>query len=280
MAENLTRERVRQGVRDLGLSGRPVCVHASLRSFGCVEGGAPTVVEGLLAEGCTVLVPSFSEDFGVPPPPDRRPARNGWDYRRFRGSTRGIGRVYTPETSEIEPGMGAIPAAVVNRPGRVRGNHPLCSFAAVGPLAATLPADQAPSRVYAPLARLAELGGAVILMGVGLDSLTLLHLAEQRAGRRSFRRWANGLDGQPMEVDCGGCSDGFPRLEPILAPLSSETRVGQSRWRAFPAQAALDAAAAAIRANPEITHCGDPACERCNDAVAGGPILPEGDATC
>lgn len=25
--------------------------------------------------------------------------------------------------------------------------------------------------------------------------------------------------------------------------------------------------------NPKITHCGDLACERCNDAVLGGPVI-------
>ena len=26
--------------------------------------------------------------------------------------------------------------------------------------------------------------------------------------------------------------------------------------------------------DPAITHCGDPRCARCNDAVQGGPIIP------
>jgi len=64
---------IRQAVRDLGLAARPLCVHASLRSFGSVEGGARAVVDGLLAEGCTVLVPTFSWGFAVRPPcPARR----------------------------------------------------------------------------------------------------------------------------------------------------------------------------------------------------------------
>ena len=31
--------------------------------------------------------------------------------------------------------------------------------------------------------------------------------------------------------------------------------------------------AAAIRENPDITHCGDPACMGCNDAKRGSPHL-------
>ena len=51
---------------------------------------------------------------------------------------------------------------------------------------------------------------------------------------RLFRRWANGPDGRPMEVEVGSCSDGFGKLEPVLGPLVREARVGGSRWRAFP----------------------------------------------
>jgi aminoglycoside 3-N-acetyltransferase len=111
----------------------------------------------------------------------------------------------------------------------------------------------------------------VLLIGVGLERMTLLHLAEERAGRALFRRWANGPDGRPMEVETGGCSEGFGKLEPALAPLARETTVGESRWRAFPARAALDVATDAIRANHEITRCDREGCLLCADAIAGGP---------
>ena len=77
----VTAQDIRESVRDLGLSGRPLCVHPSLRSFGWGEGGASAVVEGLLSEGCTVMVPMFSYTFAVPPPPGRRLARNGRNLR-------------------------------------------------------------------------------------------------------------------------------------------------------------------------------------------------------
>ncbi len=51
--------------------------------------------------------------------------------------------------------------------------------------------------------------------------------------------------------------------------------VGRSVWRVFEAREALRLAAAAIRADPRITHCGAAVCERCDDAVAGGPVLKE-----
>ena len=272
-AMQVTSRDIRMAIRTLGLAGRPLCLHSSLRSFGWVEGGASTIAQALLDEGCTVLVPTFSWDFAVPPPAEMRPPRNGWDYDRVEGPTAGINRLYDPATTEIDRKMGAVPAAVLRLPGRVRGGHPLNSFAAIGPLARDLVAGQGPQSVYAPLRALAGADGWVVLMGVGLTAMTFIHLAEQQAGRNLFRRWANGPDERPVEVEVGGCSLGFGRLESVLAPLARETLVGPSHWRAFPAAATLDIAARIIRADPRLTRCGDPACERCNDAVLGGPIL-------
>lgn len=237
-----------------------------------MEGGAATVVDGLLDAGCTVLVPTFSSAFSVAPPPHLRPARNGWDYTRPALGLLGEGRSYTPDTNELDPAMGAIPAAVLARPDRVRGEHPLNSFTAAGPHAHDLIDRQRPDHVYAPLERLAALDGAVVLMGVGLTSMTLLHLAEQQAGRTLFRRWANDRHGEAAMVECGSCSTGFNSFDPVLAPYERRTEVGSSVWRIYPAAPVLADATRAIRADPTMTHCGRAEC-RCSDAVLGGPIL-------
>lgn len=268
----VTGDDIRAAIRTLGLSQTMLCIHSSLRSFGRVEGGADTVIAALLAEGCTLLVPTFSWSFAVPPPRGQLPARNAWNYDRFPGPTSGTGRAYTAATTEIDGDMGAIPAAVLARPGRRRGDHPLNSFAAIGPRAGWFVASQRPGRVYAPLERLAESGGWIVLMGVGLTKMTFLHLAEQRAGRRLFLRWANDAAGRPAPAETGGCSEGFDNLAPMLAPLGRRIAVGRSAWTAFPARETLTAAVRSIRAAPALTHCDDPGCERCNDIIAGGPV--------
>jgi aminoglycoside 3-N-acetyltransferase len=271
MGGAVTSDTIRAAIRELGLAGLPLEVHSSLSSFGRVEGGPATVVDALLAEGCTVVVPTFtSPTYLVEPLDAMRPERNGIDYETPDGRAGGANRVFTPESNEVNSTMGAIPAEVLARPERVRGSNPLCSFAALGPLADRV-REQRPLDVYAPLRILAAKDGWALLIGVDLRSLTLLHLAEEKAGRRLFRRWANGPDGKPMEVEVGSCSQGFLNFEPILAPLARETVVGESQWRAFPMREALAAASDAIRANPGITHCGDADCLRCMDAVAGGP---------
>ena len=249
-----------------------MCLHGSLRSHGHVEGGAEALVRAFLDEGCTVLVPAFSSGFEIAPPAHLRFERNGCDYEAAT-AREDSGRVYSAESSEVDREMGAIPAAVLAAPGRVRGRHPLDSFAALGPRAAELVSGQDGSNVYAPLKALVGMGGFVLLLGVGLERLTLLHLAEEEAGRNLFRRWANDSEGRPSAVEVGGCSEGFGRLEPSLRGIMRKVKVGQSLWTLLPAGEAVSLAADAIRSEPSITHCGDAACERCRDAIAGGPIL-------
>jgi aminoglycoside 3-N-acetyltransferase len=273
-AAMVTIEDIRQAVQNLSLSNEPVCIHASLRSFGWVKGGPLAVVNGFLAEGCTVVVPTFSYDLAVPPPVGMRPLRNGYNYDAIEEATPESSRIYTPKSAAFSrEHMGAIPAAVLAIPRHVRGNHPLNSFAAVGPLAHGVISSQEPMNAYGPLEALAETAGSVVMMGVGLNRMTLLHLAEQMAGRNLFRRWANGPDGQPMEVEVGSCSEGFVNLEPILSPITFEAKVGTSVWRVYPVKKTLTIAAREIQASPNLTHCGDINCLRCRDAVLGGPIL-------
>lgn len=266
----VTRDDVRRAARDVGAARMPVCVHASLRSFGGIEGGPATVIGGLLDEGCTVMVPTFTAIYMAQG--TRRIERNAWDGERPPEPWWVTDRAYTSSTTECEEGLGALPAFVAAMPGRARGAHPLMSFCAVGPLAEALVATQTSEDPLAPLAMVAARGGAVVLMGVAPDRMTLIHVAEQRAGRTLFRRWTVNPGGPPVEVAYGGCSNGFGKLWPAIGHLARETRAGESRWVAFPAAETIDAAAAAIRADPMITHCGASGC-RCDEAVAGGPIV-------
>jgi len=264
---------LRAAIRALGLSMLPLEVHSSLRSFGWVDGGADAVIDALLVEGCTLLVPTFSDVYFVHPLPHQRPGRNATNYDRTLPPAPGADRTFTPDSNEIDVrDMGIVPATVLRRSGRIRGNHPVMSFSAIGPLAHDIIDGQAPQAVYAPLAALVEHGGWVVMMGVGLTEMTFLHYAEQLAGRTPFVRWANGLDGTPMEVQYGGCSNGFEAFTPVLAHLEQRATAGQSLWRAYPARKALDAAINAIQKDPYITYCAD-RCGRCADAIAGGPIL-------
>ena len=218
----VTRNELDTAIGELGLPGRVVCVHSSLRSFGTVEGGADTVIDAFLDARCTLLVPTHSWGFATNHVPGLRPPQNGWDYSMNVAPPAYHG-AFSTASNAIDRNMGAIPRAVLARPERQRGDHPLASFSAIGPLATDLIGGQHGAAVHAPLRALGEHDGAIVLFGVGLTRMTLLHLAEQEAGRTQFQRWALDARGNTMMVESGGCSEGFEQIAPVLAPV--ETRI-------------------------------------------------------
>jgi aminoglycoside 3-N-acetyltransferase len=253
-------------------------VHASLRSFAApIAGGAGALLDALLAHGRTVLVPSFTEpQFGVLPPAAMRPARNGIDYATLPAQPPAPeGPAYSADCGLINSHLGVLPATLIGREGAVRGTHPLNSFAALGPAARELVTGHDSADVYGPIRALADHDGGVLLIGVGLNRMTAIHLAEQQAGRRLFLRWAKDADGQVSMFEVGSCSEGFPRLEGALRPFARSGLMSGSLWRAYPAQQVLDAATTAIAGDQRITHCGRDDCLLCRDSIAGGPVVPE-----
>ena len=274
----VTRAKLTAAISRLSLEGAPIAVHVSIRSFPRVDGGPATLVGAFLDLGCTLLVPTMANTlFGIPAPLHDRPARNGRDYALKDASAAhdpwpGLSDIYDASRSETDPGLGVTPAYVASHPDRLRTKRSPGSLAAIGPLAAQLMAAETDDDMFGPYRALMALRGHVLLMGVGLDRMTILHLAEVEAGRRPFIYWVRGPDGEPMRSRGGGCSSGFPRLDPVLEPIETTSRVGSSEWRLFPAPALVATAAEAIRSNPTITQCDNPTCMECPDAIAGGPI--------
>lgn len=267
---NLRIESIRAAIQEAGLAGAPVCLHASLSSFGPVEGGAGAVVEAFSQAGCTLLVPAFTYRSHVPTPAEHFLIGNGEDRVTTPAGASPV--AFDPRDSFVTPEMGVIPAALPLRPDHVRSTHPLCSFAAIGPRAQALLAMQTDQNVYAPYQALYDATeGFLLLAGVGLTRATPIHFAEQLSGRTLFQRWT--LDARRGLVRCavGSCSEGFERLAPALADIEQKRQVGASDWRIFPFRAFVDACRDVIRGEPAITHCNDPACLRCRDATAGGP---------
>lgn len=254
----------------MDLVGKPVCVHSSLRSFGCkVE----NLLESFLKAGCTVMVPTFSDMYEAPPVPEYMPDQNGaGDYSYFYEKEYEDAGVYTPDSNLLSvEDMGKFPRMILENPDRLRGDNALNSFAAVGPLAEELVSGQTDEDVYAPLRKLYELDGFVLLMGTDLTTATAIHYAEQVAGRMPFVRWAKGENDTTIPVRAGGCSDGFEKLAQILKPFENRTVVVSSLWRCYPVRDLVDVCVDAFRKDPYVAHCGDLQCCRCNDAAKGGP---------
>lgn len=240
-----------------------------MRSFGRSSVSAAALLDELLEIGCTVVVPTFTYELAQPAPTGNRPAQNAWDYDS-RTPVQHDERYDAGENALSVKDMGVFSAEVLRRSNRVRGEHPLNSFSAVGADAREIIGTQRPDRVYGPLEDVCDRGGLVLLVGVGFTSMTLLHLAEKMAGRRLFQRWAKDSAGDIVTCHTGGCSAGFARFETVIDAFADDVIAG-SRVRCFRADETVRVAANAIISEPTITHCDRDDCERCRDAILGGP---------
>lgn len=169
-------------LRRLGLSeGAVVMVHSSLSALGFVVGGAQAVVEALLTAvgpGGTVMMPSHSTHLTDPAEWEHPPVPEAW-WETIRAEMPAYDRHLTP-TRE----MGAIVECFRHLPGALRSDHPTVSAVAVGPRANELTDGHELAfglGERSPQARLYDVDGFVLLLGVGHGNNTSLHLAEHRA---------------------------------------------------------------------------------------------------
>lgn len=271
----ITPNDISTAIEELRLSGKTICIHAGMRSFGTkISGGAEMIVNTFLNKHCTILVPTFSYHFQARPVPPYMPEQNGaGDYSYWLSEDQADpDTVFSANSKELTAEeMGVLSKHILESGNSFRGNHPLNSFTAIGPNAYDLIKDQTSSDVYAPFRKLIEKNGEILLMGTDLRSATIIHYAEQIAGRKLFIRWAFDENKKVIPVRTGGCSDGFSNFENILKKIATQTIVGKSVWQCFNAKEMVELCAAEIRKNAAITHCADIHCERCHDAILGGP---------
>ena len=184
-------------VRSLGIGdGSVLLVHASLSAFGDVIGGEQAVIDALQAAigpAGTLVMPSQS--WQLCDPEYLAPGAMAFEEcARIRENLPVFDVARTPTRS-----MGAVAELFRTLPGVRRSRHPHRSFAALGPEAAGVTAEQnldSPFDDASPLARLYDLDAVVLLLGVGFDKATALHLAEWRS-RARLPRVPNGA---PMLV--------------------------------------------------------------------------------
>ncbi len=146
---------------DLGVAaGGFLQVHTSFRAVRPVEGGLLGLIEALRAaigpDG-TLVMPSWTGDDELP---------------------------FDPKTTLVAADLGIVADTFWRLPGVLRSQHPF-AFAAAGPDAAQIVADPLPLPPHVPASpagRVHDLDGQVLLLGVGHDADTTLHLAEVIAG--------------------------------------------------------------------------------------------------
>ena len=251
-----TRDSIAADLRTLGLAtGDNVIVHSSIKSLGWVVGGAQAAVQALIdvaGEEGTIVTPSHSYGHTDPATWTSPRVREDW-IPLIKENLPAFDPATTPTTR-----MGQIVEVFRSWPGTLRSRHPDVSFCARGANAGFITADHSYEMSQgngSPLARLYDLGGKVLFIGVGYDRNTSFHLAEYRIHETPLRTTAtlvveDGVREWRSYEQIEGMNDEW--LRELGAAFEAEHevnvgRVGLAECRLFSQTAAVDFAIGWLR---------------------------------
>lgn len=193
-----TRKDVTGMARELGVKpSDTVIAHVRMSSMGWVCGSAQAVVEGLMdmvSECGTLVMPAHSGANSDPAKWCNPPVPEEW-WEPIRENTPAFIPSVTPTR-----GMGVVAELFRACPGVLRSDHPSGSFTAYGRYASYVTSDHKLDFAFgdgSPLAKLYELDGKVLLIGVSYGNNTSMHLGEYRSGVLASER-------QGAAVMCAG----------------------------------------------------------------------------
>jgi aminoglycoside 3-N-acetyltransferase len=255
----MTRGELDRLMEGLGLRSNHLVVHASLSSFGQIDGGARTVCEALVdavGDAGTVLMPAFTY------------AETLSDFPN--GVLRGRPVAFHQDLP-VSREIGEIAEAFRHLPGVMRSSHPTHSFAAWGRQAREVLSTQRDNNPLGPLKKLNVVQGQVLLLGTSLASATAVHLSEERLGapylrsrRTAVRVNAAGYDERVVLDNIPGCSGAFVRLEEHLDPTKVRSApLARGAARKIPIRYLVNLATAVLERDPHAFICERPDCVSC-----------------
>ena len=225
---------LRADLQSLGLvSGDVVLLHSSRSSVGFVAGGPQAIVQALLdvlGPDGTLVVPTHTPDNTDPATWRNPPVPESW-WPVIREQSPGFDRSITPASRW----MGILAETVRTWPAAARSDHPQVSFAAIGTHSVVVTADHRLDAALgdsSPLGAVYRLDGRVLMLGVGYDSNTSLHLAEWRQRDPPLHRTGSSIqqpDGSGRWVewtDVAEDEDDFERIGAEFEVTAEAVRIG------------------------------------------------------
>lgn len=246
--EELTKQFLALGVQ----AGDVLVVHTAFSKLAKIAGSPEALIGALrdtLGPEGTLVMPSMSDDDEYPFDPQATPCL----------------------------GMGVVAEAFWRMPGVLRSDSPH-AFAAIGPQAAQITAAHpldVPHGLDSPVGRVYELDGQVLLLGVGHDADTTVHLAENMAGMRYLRPkhltvLKDGLPARFEYKELDHCCENFAKLDEWLEAMGRQRRgfVGGAQARLVRSRDVVEAALEQLLRDETVFLHTPGVCDECDDARA------------
>jgi aminoglycoside N3'-acetyltransferase len=244
---------LKRQLRSLGVeAGGVLAVHTAFSKLAPLEGGPLGLISALrsaVGPAGTLVMPSMSDDDDHP---------------------------FDPHTTPCL-GMGVVADTFWRLPGVLRSDSPH-AFAAIGPKAAEITAPHPPDVPHglgSPIDRVYQLNGQVLLLGVGHDANTTVHLAENLAGVRYGRPkyLMTRLGGQLTRLDyveIDHCCENFRLLDQWLDPKGEQRHgiVGHGQARLASSRVIVQAALAHLARDETVFLHSPGLCSECDEARA------------
>jgi aminoglycoside 3-N-acetyltransferase len=241
-----TQRQLADALRELGVErGDMVMMHASVKAVGRVMGGPNAIIQAVLdaltPDGTLMMYVGWNDipDFVGELPTDER--QRYYDEHP----------PFDPATARAVRDHSILAEFFRTWPGAHRSLNAEASVSAVGAKAEWLTRDHPSDYGYgagSPLAKLAESGGKVLMLGAPLDTITLLHYAENRARLRhkAVVRYSYPVlrDGENVWIDVEDFDTGDPHddysfegiaLDYLAAGHGRQAKVGDADTYVFDA---------------------------------------------
>jgi aminoglycoside 3-N-acetyltransferase len=201
----------------------------------------------------------------------------------FTYSFKSFGDKNPPFSTTESPSLcGLISDTLWKRPNAFRSQHPTHSVAAIGFFAKEMVKGHdktSPLGIGSPFHKLSQIGGLVMLLGVGQDQNSLLHTSEivaevpylhvsyadVQSGTEIARVKDNGEIKEIPVDNPPGCAAGFSKAELVLRErgVVEEGLVGLAKTELMKAENVVDVMVEKLNYDPFFLLCDNPACKLC-----------------